>query len=144
MPVAPLRECGLRPEQAVLRPRDDVLHRRRDLLQAPRASVRLLRARHGPYPPTPVSGRLDALQPPSGAFQVERRVLLAPRTTSGAAGAGHGSSLRYESVGAISTGGIVPVRMSSRYQNAESFQLLSLIHLSEPTRLGMNSYAVFC
>src|SRR5450756_150788 len=30
------------------------------------------------------------------------------------------------------------------HDGPQSLQYLSLIHISEPTRLGMNSYAVFC
>src|SRR5450756_3054721 len=44
-------------------------------------------------------------------------------------------------------GGIMgPDLMDAMRAQAESFgaQLISLIHISEPTRLGMISYAVFC
>src|SRR5450756_2867588 len=34
--------------------------------------------------------------------------------------------------------------IGTRYQQAGRVQNLSLIHISEPTRLGMISYAVFC
>ena len=36
------------------------------------------------------------------------------------------------------------VRWSVRYHATHADYMLSLIHISEPTRLGMNSYAVFC
>eukprot|EP00825_Cyclidium_porcatum_P014701 TRINITY_DN17986_c0_g1_i2.p1 TRINITY_DN17986_c0_g1~~TRINITY_DN17986_c0_g1_i2.p1 ORF type:complete len:109 (-),score=22.95 TRINITY_DN17986_c0_g1_i2:7-333(-) len=31
-----------------------------------------------------------------------------------------------------------------KHENLEKYYMLSLIHISEPTRLGMISYAVFC
>src|SRR5450756_734838 len=34
--------------------------------------------------------------------------------------------------------------IGTRYARFSSFLFLSLIHISEPTRLGMISYAVFC
>ena len=39
-----------------------------------------------------------------------------------------------------------PLNLNSAAAQAvrETMQGLSLIHISEPTRLGMNSYAVFC
>ena len=42
--------------------------------------------------------------------------------------------------------GSIPVclRRHSRHQDLSSVDDLSLIHISEPTRLGMISYAVFC
>src|SRR5450756_1327082 len=41
-------------------------------------------------------------------------------------------------------GMVEPARAGRRAAGGPTYKLLSLIHISEPTRLGMISYAVFC
>src|SRR5450756_3019510 len=68
----------------------------------------------------------------------------APRRLPGT-GSLIGGLSRGERLGAVRVGepSEVDLKRNARFLNGEPC-LLSLIHISEPTRLGMISYAVFC
>src|SRR5665648_1259439 len=77
---------------------------------------------------TPVTGFISITQPAllTGLATIEN---------ASCPGASTGSAI------AIASGGVAPYSYS---WNTTPTQTLSLIHISEPTRLGMISYAVFC